>query len=62
MHILIAGLYAFVAWISILLYTAMLSGGFWIALLSGPLAISALIAMMIAGEWLIVWVIRPKSR
>lgn len=53
MHILIATLYAIVIWLSLLSYTIIV-GGFWlVALIAGPIIISALVIGLIAADILI---------
>lgn len=62
MHILIATLYAIVIWLSLLSYTVIL-GGFWlVALIAGPIIISALVIGLIAADMLIYRVSKRFSR
>lgn len=60
MHILIAGLYAGIIWLSLLAYTIILEGWWMVVVIAGPVIISALIVGLIAldelgariGRWL----------
>lgn len=53
MHILIASLYAIIIWLSLMAYTVIV-GGFWlVALIAGPLIISALVIGLIAADMLV---------
>lgn len=62
MHILIATLYAIVIWLSLLSYTIIV-GGFWlVALIAGPIIISALVIGLIAMDILIYRTSKRFSR
>ncbi len=53
MHILIATLYAIVIWLSLMAYTLIL-GGYWlVALIGGPIIISALVVGLLAADMLV---------
>lgn len=60
MHILIAGLYAGIIWLSLLAYTIILEGWWMVVVIAGPVIISALIVGLIAldelgariGRWM----------
>lgn len=53
MHIVIATLYAVIIWLSLMAYTVII-GGFWlVALIAGPLIISALVVGLIAADMLV---------
>lgn len=61
-HILIATLYSVIIWLSLLSYT-MIVGGFWlVALIAGPVIISALVIGLIAADILVCRVSRRFGR
>lgn len=53
MHILIAGLYAGIIWLSMLAYTIIIDGMWPVVAIAGPIIISALIVGLIALDYLV---------
>lgn len=53
MHIVIAGLYATIIWLSLLAYTVILHGWWLVVIIAGPIIISALIIGLIGLDILV---------
>lgn len=53
MHILIAGLYAGIIWLSLLAYTIIIDGMWMVVVIAGPVIISSLIVGLIGLDALI---------
>lgn len=53
MHIVIAGLYAVIIWLSILAYTIILDGFWLVVAIAGPIIVSALLVGLIALDHIV---------
>jgi membrane protein DedA with SNARE-associated domain len=62
MHIVIATLYGLVVWVALLAYAVIVGGPWGKVLAFGPLVVSGIIAVVIAADMALAWIIKRFRR